>query len=148
MLVSSAASSSLYSSLGTSSSQPSASLISSTDKAFQGLLSGSSESAEDTLAEITKNGMNGYMAWQVKQLQEKITGQVMSSMHLTPDKIAAMPAAQRVAVEQQIMQQVAQELKQQMAEQMKKKNPNALGLDMMDSSGSSMVTSGGVNILA
>lgn len=134
---------------GTSALSLSASQITSTDSAFAAMLNGGDDSsAESMLADMTKNGINSFMAWRVKQMQEKIAGQVMGNMGLTPAKIAAMPATQRVAVEQLIMQQVAQQLKQQITEEMKRQNPDTFGLGMMDSSGAALGSSGSVNITA
>ncbi len=135
-------------SLSTASAQPSASLIQSTDSAFAALLNNSSESAESMLSDITKDGLNSYMKWQIQQMQKQITDQVMASKNLTADKIAAMPAKQRVALEQQIIQEVAQKLKQAMSQEMKKNAPNQLGFDMMDSSGDAMQMANSVNIVA
>lgn len=112
-----------------SAGQPSAAETAETDQSFQALIGGdddSSSNPDQTLAEITQGGANGYWAWQVQQMKEQAATQVMGSMDLTPAKIAGMDAKDRVATEQKIEQLVAQKVKQEIAAQSQKKQQQTL----------------------
>ena len=78
------------------------------------------------LSEVTGGGAAGYWAWQIKQMREKAASEVMASMNLTADKIAAMDTKTRVATEEKIEQLVEQKVKQDIAEDSKKKQQQAL----------------------
>jgi hypothetical protein len=109
--------------------------VKATDKAFAALLGTSSDdSPQGILHEITKDGITGMMKWKVKKLEEQIAKKVMAAQNLTPEQIAAMPDAQRVSTENQIMKAVAQALKQAMKEQMDKQAKANGQLDATDPS--------------
>ena len=130
MSISSVGSTSIMSgSSSTNSVQPSAAETTATDQSFQQLIGDdddSSDGAEQALAEITQGGATGYWAWQVQQMKQQAAAQVMGSMNLTPDKIAAMDAKDRVATEQKIEQMVEQKVKQEIGDNSKQKQQQTL----------------------
>ena len=77
--------------------------------------------AEAALAEITKNGAKGYWEWKIKELRKQLTEKVMGEMNLTPEKLAAMSAKERVATENKISDMVEEQLKLAINEEMKRK---------------------------
>ncbi len=107
---------------------PTAAQVADADSRFADLLA-SSDDAKTTLSEITSGGATGYWAWQMKQLRQQIAGEVMGDMNLTPAQIAAMPAAQRFAVEQKIEQAVEQRLRLALQEEMKRRQHTTLAQD-------------------
>ena len=111
-------------------SQPSAAETANADSSFQALLgdgdSSADDQAKDMLAEITQGGAAGYWAWQVQQMKQQATADVMGSMDLTPAKIAAMDTKTRVATEEKIEQLVEQKVKQEIADHSKKKQEQTL----------------------
>jgi hypothetical protein len=112
-----------------STRQPSAAETAAADQSFQELLGTDDDpdaAAKETLSEITQGGAAGYWAWQVKQMKEEATSQVMAGMGVTPDKIASMSTADRVATEEKIEQLVEQKVKQEIADDSKKKQEQTL----------------------
>lgn len=96
------------------SSAVAASDVSKTDSDFQALLDDSDQSPEGVIKEITRDGYNGYMAWQIKQMKAKVTQDVMGSMNLTPEQVAAMSPGERAAIENQIMQEVQRRMREKL----------------------------------
>lgn len=75
----------------------------------------------EMLKEITEDGIASMWKWQIKKLKEKVASEIMQEMSLTPEQIAAMPDAQRVSVEQKIMQEVERRVKEMIEQGMHKK---------------------------
>lgn len=98
------------------------------DARFAELLSETDE-AKAALAEVTGGGIQGYWAWKMKKLREDITGQVMSEMNMTPEKLAALPPEERLAMLKKIEDMVAERMKLAMQEEMKKKQNTLLGFN-------------------
>lgn len=98
-----------------------------TDSEFNQLLQGADSSAApaDILKDITSGGMAGYWAWQIKQMEQNITQQVMSENNLTADQVAKMPADQRAEVEAKIIKEVKHRLEMWMDEELRKKKTDS-----------------------
>lgn len=109
------------------------------DKAFADMLNPAQE-PEDMLQEITQDGASGLWKWQIKQLKAKIAAEMMGEMNLTPEALAAMPEAQRISIEQKIMQAVEQRVQEIIRESMEKKK-STLGAE-------ASAAAGGVDITA
>jgi hypothetical protein len=107
--------------------------INKTDKEFAALFEGGEETPQEILKKITENGIEGMMKWKIDKLKEEIAGKIMASKNLTQEQIAAMPAEQRIAIEQQIIREVAEKVKEAINEQAKRENEgkNAM-IDMYD----------------
>ena len=106
-------------------SDPSATATALADQRFAQLLADDKE-AKDTLSEITQNGAKSYWNWKIKEMRSQIADQVMTSMNLTPEKIAAMDAKTRVETENKILDAVEQRLKLAINEEMKRQQRNQL----------------------
>lgn len=95
------------------------------DGAFAELLKG--QTPEEMLHEAAGDGVEGLMKWKIRELQKKITEQVMGSKGLTAEEIAAMSPEKRITMEKQIMDEVQQKLMEAMREEMERKNKTTLG---------------------
>ena len=101
------------------------------DAAFSALLNGTGQDDPAALLkEITSNGMKGYWAWEVKQMKQKATQEVMGAMGVSASDIAAMPDAQRATIEDKIMKAVEAKVKQMIQDDMNKKQKDSLGIDL------------------
>lgn len=116
----------------TSGSDSSRAALAGVDKAFNDLI-GKSDSPEDMLKDITAKGVDSLWKWQIKKLKEKIAAQVMQEMNLSPAQIAAMPAEQRMSIEQKILEEVERRVKQLVEQGLQKKNPDSFGAVKLDS---------------
>lgn len=114
--------------LGLTSDDPIAADQTKRDQRFAELLAETKE-AEAALGEITKGGVNGYWAWKISEMRKKITEQVMGEMNLTPEKLAAMSAEERLLTEKKIEDLVEERLKLAVAEEMKRKQNTLLGFN-------------------
>lgn len=99
------------------------------DNRFAELLT-AEEDAKATLAEITEKGAKGYWEWKIREMRKQIAAEVMGEMNLTAEKIAQMPAKERLEVETKILDMVEQRLKLAIVEEMKKKQEVLLGLSV------------------
>jgi uncharacterized protein YdcH (DUF465 family) len=87
---------------------------------FERMLAEQNE-AKQMLADITQDGAKGYWEWKIEEMRKQITEQVMGEMNLTPEKLAAMPPEDRLALEDKIARLVEDRLKLAVTEEMKKK---------------------------
>lgn len=101
-----------------SQNAPSAAEAEKIDNAFAALFE--EETPRGIIREITKDGMNGMMAWKIKEMRKEIAAKVMAEMNVTREDIAGMSSADRVAMEQKIMDAVEEQLKLAIREQMEK----------------------------
>lgn len=98
--------------------EPSAQQIATTDAAFDNLFKEVSD--KEKLAEIAGHGVEGMLKWRIREMQKDIAEKSLAARNLTIDQVKALPPKQRVALENQILQEVAEKLKEAIAEQMKK----------------------------
>ncbi|WP_148293884.1 hypothetical protein [Azospirillum sp. B4] len=82
-----------------------------TDSAFADLLKGDDD-PQTMLKEMTTGGFQGYWAYQIKQMKQKIAEETMQSKGLTQQDLAGMPADQRADLERAIMREVEQKVRQ------------------------------------
>jgi hypothetical protein len=99
------------------------------DSEFNKLLAGTDDSdPEKILAAITNDGMGAYWKWQIKEMEKKITQEVMSEHKVTAQDIAKMPSAQRIELEAKIIKEVKHRLEMWMDEQLRaRKKQNEAG---------------------
>lgn len=94
-----------------------------TDKQFADMLSGGTSSKDRTanaqkeLQEITTGGFKGYWAWKIKQIKAQAAQEVMGSMNLSPQQLAAMPSGQRAEIERKIMRIVEEKVRKMLKQQ-------------------------------
>lgn len=94
-----------------------------TDKQFTDMLSGGTSSKDRTanaqkeLQEITTGGFKGYWAWKIKQIKAQVAQEVMGSMNLTSQQLAAMPSGQRAELERKIMRIVEEKVRKMLKQQ-------------------------------
>lgn len=89
-----------------------------TDNAFAALFT--DDSPEDMIHKITENGVEGMMKWKIDEMKKEAAKQALAARNLTLDQVAAMPTAERITLENQILDEVAQKVKEAMNEQMKR----------------------------
>lgn len=94
--------------------EPSPYTIKRTDAAFEELFSASSKTPEEELLAITKGGVEGMLKWKIDELKKQAAEKSLAARGLTKDDVQAMPAKQRVAVEQAIIREVAEAVKEVM----------------------------------
>ncbi|MFD2263980.1 hypothetical protein ACFSM5_13845 [Lacibacterium aquatile] len=87
------------------------------------------ETPAEILHEITKDGLRGLMKWQLEELEEKITQEVLASHGLTPESLNALPPEQKMAMMDLIKKEVAERLKQAVDEQLKKEGKAQFALN-------------------
>lgn len=112
----------------TTNSDPLTASTAQIDRRFAQMLAEDKES-KDMLAEITKEGGKSYWEWKIKQMRKQIGEEVMGEMNLTPEKLAAMSAEERVKTETKILEIVEQRLRLAIAEEMKRKQNTILGFN-------------------
>lgn len=88
--------------------------VSQTDSAFADMLKGEDD-PQTLLKDMTSGGVQGYWAYQIKQMKQKIAEETVRSTGLNAQDIAAMPADQRADLERQIMREVEQKVRQMTA---------------------------------
>ncbi len=114
--------------------------VAQTDAAFAELLEGGDD-PKKILAEIMKDGMSGYWAWQIKEMKKKAAEKVMQGMGVTAESIAAMPPDQRADIERKIMQEVERMVREHVENEARKKQGLAF-------EAAPAATATGVNLLA
>lgn len=112
----------------TANSDPLTSSSAQIDRRFAEMLAEDKE-AKDKLSEITRDGAKSYWEWKIKEMRKQIGEEVMGEMNLTPEKIAAMSAEERVKTETKILEIVEQRLRLAIAEEMKRKQNTILGFN-------------------
>lgn len=99
------------------------------DAAFERLFA--EDDPRTMLADLTRDGVEGMLKWKVRELEKQIAAKALANRGITKEEIAALPADERIALQQQIMREVAEKLKEAMDEQMRRERGVA-GLDAYD----------------
>ena len=120
-----------YSATSATSNRLSAPEVRKTDNAFKALFADASP--EETLKKITEGGVEGMLKWKIDEMKKKASEESLAARGLTLEDVAAMPPAARIALENQIMDEVAQKLKEAMNQQMQRER-GVGGLDTYDPS--------------
>ena len=77
------------------------------------------------IRDITRDGMKGYMKWQMEELKKKVAAKVMQQMGITTEDLQKMAPEVRKNVEDLIAKEVERIMRQMIAEQMQKENKSA-----------------------
>ncbi len=102
-----------------------------TDSAFAALFA--ETTPEEMIQKITEGGVEGMMKWKIDQMRKEAAEQALAARGLSLADVAALPPTERIALENQIMDEVAQKVKHAINEQMKRER-HAGQLDTYDPS--------------
>jgi hypothetical protein len=105
------------------SSGVNANALAKADRQFADLFADDDDPLKE-LADITSGGAQSMWAWELKQIKKKAVQQVMGSMGVTQDSVAAMSPKQRLDMENKILKAVEQKVKEMMREAMEKQHKN------------------------